>query len=83
MICMLNTCFIGGHCIGNCTPTCEGGQSEVKRSMRNIEADQAVKIGIWDSVRTVKVSRQSMGGDSTVNGQGQIFGGVKGSSMKF
>ena len=28
----------GGHCIGDCTPTRDRGQSEVKRSRRNSEA---------------------------------------------
>ena len=44
-----------GHCIGNCTPTRDRGQSEVKRSRRNFEAGQAVKLGIGGSLRTVKV----------------------------
>ena len=46
----------GGHCIGDCTPTRDCGQSEVKRSRRNFEAGQAVKLGIGGSLRTVKVS---------------------------
>ena len=46
----------GGHCIGDCTPTRDRGQSEVKRSRRNFEAGQAVKLGIGGSLRTVKVS---------------------------
>ena len=46
----------GGHCIGNCTPTRDRGQSEVKRSRRNFEGGQAVKLGIGGSLRTVKVS---------------------------
>ena len=46
----------GGHCIGDCTPTRDRGQSEVKRSRRNFEAGQAVKLGIRGSLRTVKVS---------------------------
>ena len=46
----------GGHCIGDCTPTRDRGQSEVKRSRRNFEASQAVKLGIGGSLRTVKVS---------------------------
>ena len=46
----------GGHCIGDCTPTRDRGQSEVKRSRRNLEAGQAVKLGIGGSLRTVKVS---------------------------
>ena len=33
----------GGHCIGDCTPTRDRGQSEVKRSRRNFGAGQAVK----------------------------------------
>ena len=36
----------GGHRIGDCTPTRDRGQSEVKRSRRNFEAGQAVKLGI-------------------------------------
>ena len=46
----------GGHCRGNCTPTHNQGQSEVKRSRQNFETGQAVKIGIGGSLRTVKVS---------------------------
>ena len=48
----------GGHCIYNCTPmaTCNRGQSEVKRSRRNFEAGQVVKLGIGVSLRTVKIS---------------------------
>ena len=46
----------GGHCMGDCTPTRDRGQSEVKRSRRNFEAGQAVKLGIGGSLRTVKVS---------------------------
>ncbi len=46
----------GGHCVGDCTPTRDRGQSEVKRSRRNFEAGQAVKLGIGGSLRTVKVS---------------------------
>ena len=46
----------GGHCIGDCTPTRNRGQSEVKRSRRSFEAGQAVKLGIGGSFRTVKVS---------------------------
>ena len=46
----------GGHCIGDCTPTRDRGQSEVKWSRRNCVAGQAVKLGIRGSLRTVKVS---------------------------
>ena len=46
----------GGRCIGDCTPTRDRGQSEVKRSRRNFEAGQAVKLGIGGSLRTVKLS---------------------------
>ena len=46
----------GRHCIGDCTPTRNRSQSEVKRSRRNFEAGQAVKLGIGGSLRTVKVS---------------------------
>ena len=46
----------GGHCIGDCTPTRDRGQSEVKQSRRNFEAGQVVKLGISGSLRTVKVS---------------------------
>ena len=42
--------------MGDCTPTRDRGQSEVKRSRRNFEASQAVKLGIGGSLRTVKVS---------------------------
>ena len=34
----------GGHCIGDCTPTSDRGQSEGKRSRQNFEAGQAVKL---------------------------------------
>ena len=74
----------GGHCIGDCTPTRDRGQSEVRRSRRNFGAGQAVKLGIGGSLRTVK-SLQAIDGRgycSIVKGQGQIFGAVKGSSMK-
>ena len=64
------------YCIGDCTPTCDRGQSEVKRSRRNVEACQAVKLGIGGSLRMVKVSRRSMGVVS------HIYHVVKGSSMK-
>ena len=46
----------GGHRIGDCIPTRDRGQSEVKRSRRNFEAGQAVKLGIGGSLSTVKVS---------------------------
>ena len=46
----------GGHCIGDCTPTRDRSQSEVKRSRRNFEAGQAVKLGIGGSLSMVKVS---------------------------
>ena len=46
----------GGHYIGDCTPTRDRGQNEVKRSRRNFGAGQAVKLGIGGSLRTVKVS---------------------------
>ena len=46
----------GGHYIGDCTPTCDWGQSHVKRSRRNFEAGQAVKVGIRGSLETVKGS---------------------------
>ena len=36
----------GGHCIRDCTPTRDRGQSEDKRSRRNFEAGQAVKLGV-------------------------------------
>ena len=48
--------FKGGYCIGDCTPTHDCGQSEVKRSRQNFEAGQAVKLGTGGSLRTVKVS---------------------------
>ena len=48
----------GGHCIGDCTPTHNHGQSKVKRSRQNFEAGQAVKLGgTGGSLRTVKVSQ--------------------------
>ena len=45
----------GVHYIGDCTPT-RPDQSEVKRSRRNFEAGQAVKVGIGGSLETVKGS---------------------------
>ena len=53
----------GGHCIGDCIPTRDRGQSEVKRSKRNFETGQAVKLGIGDSLRTAgqSLSRRSTG----------------------
>ena len=62
MLCLATSLTIGapnsrgGHCIGDCTPTRDRGQSEVKWSRRNFEAGQAVKLGIGGSLRTVKVS---------------------------
>ncbi len=51
---------------------------------RASRAGQAVKLGIGGSLRTVKVSPgdDGRGYCSIVKGQGQIFGAVKGSSMK-
>ena len=49
-------CTRGGHCIGDCTPTRDRSQSEVKRPRRNFETGQVVKLGIRGSLRTVKVS---------------------------
>ena len=46
----------GGHCIGNCTPTRDRGQSEVKWSRQNFGPGEAVKLGIGGSLRMVKVS---------------------------
>ena len=54
--CVRQCIFKGGHCIADCTPTRDQGQSEVKWSKRNFEAGQAVKLGIGVSLRTVKVS---------------------------
>ena len=48
--------YNGRHYIGDCTPTRDRGQSEVKRSWRNFEAGQAVKLGIGGSLRTIKIS---------------------------
>ena len=48
--------FKGGDTAQATTPTCDRGQSEVKRSRRNFEAGQVVKLGIGGSLRTVKVS---------------------------
>ena len=45
-----------GHYIGDCTPIRNRGQSEVKRSRRNFEAGQAVKVGTGGSLETVKGS---------------------------
>ena len=42
--------------MGDCTPTRDRGQSEVKRSRRKFEAGQAVQLGIGGSLRAVKVS---------------------------
>ena len=54
---MCNSLYTRGwHCIDDCTPTRDRGQSEVKRSRRNFEAGQAVKLGVGGSLRTVKVS---------------------------
>ena len=44
-----STDFKGGHCIGDCTPIHDRGQSEVKRSRRNLEGGQVVKLGIRGS----------------------------------
>ena len=57
----------GGTLHSNCTPTRDRGQREVKRSRRNFEAGQAVKVGIGGSLRMVKVSRQSMGAGLILN----------------
>ena len=46
----------GGHYIGDCIPTRDQGQSEVKRSRRNFGAGQAVEVGIGGSLETVKGS---------------------------
>ena len=54
----------GGHCIGDCTPNRDRGQSEVKRSRRNFEAGQAVKLGSRNRGQLKygqSLSRQSMG----------------------
>ena len=75
----------GGHCIGDCTPTRDRGQSEVKR--------YAVKAKFWswssgqarNRGRSKSLALQAIDGRgycSIVKGQGQIFGAVKGSSMK-
>ena len=50
----VHACSKGGHYIGNCTPTRNWGQSEVKRSRQNFGASQAVKVGIGGSSETVK-----------------------------
>ena len=42
------------HYIGDYTPTCNRGQSEVKQSRQNSEAGQVVKIGIGGSLEMVK-----------------------------
>ena len=60
----------GGHCIIDCTPTRDRGQSEVKRSRRNFEAGQAVKLGIGGSLRTVKVSPGDRWAWLMLDGQG-------------
>ena len=41
---------------GDCTPTRNRGQSEVKWSRRNFGADQVVKVGFGGSLETVKGS---------------------------
>ena len=46
----------GGHYIGDCIPTCDQGQSEVKRSRRIFGAGQTVKVGFEGSLETVKGS---------------------------
>ena len=73
-----------GHCIGNCTPTHDWGQSEVKQSRRNFEAGQAVKLGTGGSLRMVKVSPGNRWAWLMLDSQGSRpdFGAVKGSSMK-
>ena len=43
-------------CIGDCTPTRDQGQSEVKQSRPNFEAGQAVKLTVEASLETVKAS---------------------------
>ena len=60
----------GGHCIIDRTPTRDRGQSEVKRSRRNFEAGQAVKLGIGGSLRTVKVSPGDRWAWLMLDGQG-------------
>ena len=46
----------GGHYIGDCTPTRDWGQSEVKQSRQNFEAGQIVKPGSRGSLEMVKGS---------------------------
>ena len=55
---------------GNCTPTCDRGQSEVKQSRRNFEAGQTVKLGIGGSLRVVKVSPGNQWAWLMLNSQG-------------
>ena len=72
----------GGHYIGDCTPNCDQGQSEVKQSWQNFEACQMVKrVEIGDSFGTVKGSlgHQWVWLMLDSKGQGQIFSAVKGS----
>ena len=46
----------GGHYIGDCTPTRDQDQNEIKWSRWNFEAGQAVKVGIRGSLETVEGS---------------------------
>ena len=48
----------GGHCIGDCTPTRDRGQSEVKRSS---EILGVVKQSRWEWGAGQRLSRRSMG----------------------
>ena len=68
--------------MGDCTPTCDRGQTEVKRSRQNFGAGQAVKVGFGSSLETVKGSPGNQWVWLIVKGQRQIFDAVKGSSTK-
>ena len=75
----------GATTIGDCTPTHNHGQNEVKRSRQNFEAGQAVKGQGRNRELLRNGQRRSMdmvNAGCMVKGQGKIFGAVKGSSMK-
>ena len=60
----------GWHSIGDCTPTRDQGQSEVKWSKRNFEAGQGVKQTAQTSLETVKASPGAQWVWLTLNSQG-------------
>ena len=66
MVCLFTTklnflkkilrCTRRWHCIGDCTPTHDWGQSEVKRSRPNLEPGQVVKQTVKANLEMVKTS---------------------------